>query len=113
MQDLNKKLVGQNLSKAIQATLEIRELLRERMVVALAGEIGNYLSETLQLLMMIECFAQQKSHTAITERLAELQDLLRQLAADCRESGDNVRCMDRLQYQILPSLQKMRKIFEK
>jgi hypothetical protein len=113
MQDINKKLIGQKVGQAIQATLELRELLRERMAVALAGEIGNYLSETQQLLMMIESFAQLKSHAAITERLAELQDLLHQLAADCRESADNVRCMDRLQYQILPSLQKMRKIFGK
>lgn len=113
MQDFNRKYLGQEVGQAIQATLALRELLRERTVVELAAEIGNYLSKTWNILTIIESYALQKNQTRITGLVAEFKDFLGQLAVDCRESGDNVRCMDRLQYQILPSLQKLRKFFEK
>ena len=43
----------------------------------------------------------------------ELQDLIGQLAASSFERGDNVRCMDDLQHQIVPALKKLLWVFRK
>jgi hypothetical protein len=49
----------------------------------------------------------------VAENVQKLRDSLGQLTASCREHGDNVRCMDDLQYEILPPLKGLLKLFRK
>ena len=101
---MNKKLAGDKIREAIQWTLSVRAMLRTQFVAEANGQILGYVHRLEQMLPLLDACP------GAAENVQKLRDLLLQLTASCREHGDNVRCMDDLQYEILPVLKRLQKL---
>lgn len=106
-----KSLMGDRIDQAIQSTLSLRAMLRTRFAAELAAQIREFVAKLEQILPLLNCYALQKAGSSVAENMQKLRNSLGQLTASCREHGDNVRCMDDLQYEILPTLKKFLKLF--
>jgi len=104
---VNKNLVGDKIEEAIQSTLSLRAMLRTRYVAELGAQVLEFVPGVEQVLPLLD------SHPGAANTAQKLRDSLRQLTASCREHGDNVRCMDELQYEILPALKRLQNLLRK
>jgi hypothetical protein len=107
-----KGRMREDLGQMIEAALGLRATLRGEYVHDLEARIREFLSRLEQILTMIRCYALQSSDSTAVH-LKKLEQDLGTFAESCFERGDNVCCMDDLQYQILPSLKMLQKIFRK
>jgi len=103
---VNKNLAGDKIEDAIQSTRSLRAMLRTRYVAEVGGQVLEFLSGVEQILPLLD------SLPGAADTVQKLRDSLRQLTASSRDQ-DNVRCMDDLQYEILPVLKKLQRSFQK
>jgi hypothetical protein len=108
-----KKLARERIDQAVQSALALRAGLRTAYVADLAAAVREFLSQLDQVLQLLRCYALQSARSGLSGRDRELQDLIGQLVASSFERGDNVRCMDDLQHQIVPALKKLLWVFRK
>lgn len=108
-----EKLVGDKIDQGVQSALSLRAMLRTNFVTELVAQVHEFVAKTNQILPLLNCYALQNARSGVAESVQNLQDSLGQLTASCREHGDNVRCMDDLQYEILPPLKRLLKLFRK
>jgi hypothetical protein len=108
-----RKLVGDKIDQAVHWTLSLRAMLRTQFVAELAAQVREFVAGLEQILPLLNCYALQKTGSGVAEDLQKLRNSLRGLTASWREHGDNVRCMDDLQYEILPVLKRLLKMFRK
>lgn len=108
-----KKLMRDKINLVMQSAISLRAALRTNYVADLAAQVRDFLRQLDQLLLMLRCYALQKARSSAAEDVRKLQILPGQLAASSFKYGDNVRCMDDLQYQILPALKNLVKVFRK
>jgi hypothetical protein len=108
-----KRRMRDDIGQAIESTVGLRARLRAEYVYDLEAQVREFLSRLEQIRLMINCYVLQNSKSGVGENSKNLQSALGQLSVSSFEHGDNVRCMDDLQYQILPSLKLLQKIFRK
>ncbi len=108
-----KKLAREKIDRAVQSALALRAGLRTAYVADLAAIVRDLLSQLDQVLQLLRCYVLQNARSGPSGLDRELQDLIGQLAASSFERGDNVRCMDDLQHQIVPALKKLLWVFRK
>jgi hypothetical protein len=108
-----KKLAREKIDRAVQSALALRAGLRTAYVADLAATVRDFLSQLDQVLQLLRCYALQNARSDLSGLGRELQDMIGQLAASSFEGGDNVRCMDDLQHQIVPALKKLLWVFRK
>jgi len=108
-----KKLVGDRIDQAVQSTVSLRAMLCTHFVAELAVQVREFVAKLDQILPLLNCYALQKAGSGVAENVQMLRNSLGQLTASCCEHGDNVRCMDDLQYEILPSLKRLLKLLRK
>lgn len=108
-----KKLMRDKIDQVVQSAISLRATLRTNYVADLAAQVRDFLKQLDQIFLMLKCYALQNAQSSVAENVQKLQILLGQLAASSFEHGDNVRCMDDLQYQILPALKNLLKMFRK
>jgi len=106
-----KGLVRDKIDQMEQAAASLRAILRAHYVSDLSDQIREFLHQMEQLVMMLGCHALQNPESGLSAKIGLLQDILKQLVASSTEPGDNVSCMDCLQYKILPALKILRKVF--
>lgn len=105
-----KKLMRDKINLVVQSAISLRAALRTNYVADLAAHVRDFLRQLDQILLMLRCYALQKAQSSVAKNVQKLQILPGQLAASSFEHGDNVRCMDDLQYQILPVLKNLLKL---
>jgi hypothetical protein len=108
-----KKLARERIDRAVQSALALRAGLRTAYVADLAATVRDFLSRLDQVLQLLRCYVLQNARAGLSGLDRELQDLIVQLADSSFERGDNVRCMDDLQHQIVPALKKLLWVFRK
>jgi hypothetical protein len=108
-----KRRMREDIAQSIESTVGLRARLRSEYVHDLEPQVREFLSRLEQILLMINCYVMQNSKSGVGENSKNLQSALGRLSVSSFEHGDNVRCMDDLQYQILPSLRLLQKIFRK
>lgn len=108
-----KKLAGDKIDEAVQWTLSLRAMLRTQYVAEMGGQVLEFVARLEQILPLLNSYAVQKTDSGAAENVQKLRDSLHQLTASCREHSDNVRCMDDLQYEILPVLKRFLKLLRK
>jgi hypothetical protein len=108
-----KKLAREKTENVIKLVHTLRADLRIRTAAEMKEEIREFAVIAEQLSLMVSCFALQREGPETEARIAELRRCLGELASSCFEHSDNVRCMDCLQYEILPSLKILLKVFRK
>lgn len=108
-----KKLMCDKIDHAVESTLALRAMLRTQYVADLAAQGRDFLAKLDQILLLLNCYALQNAQSSVAESVQKLRNSLGQLTASSCEHGDNVRCMDDLQYEILPVLKKLLKLFRK
>ncbi len=107
-----KELVRVKVGRGIQLLLALRAGLRTSYVADLTAQVGEFLRELEELLLMMGCWNLRQARPDVNKEVGRLDTLRGQLAASAFELGDNVRCMDDLQYQILPVLESLSKAFK-
>jgi len=105
--------VREKIAQVAQSMLSLRAALRNHYVADPTAQIREFISQLEPVLLLLKCYTLQNAGSGIAEHVRKLQDLSGQLATSSFEHGDNVRCMDDLQYQILPVLNKLLKVFRK
>ena len=108
-----KKMTREKVDQVTRAALSLRAALRTRYASELATGVREFAVLADQLLLMLSCYGLQNAGSGVGTKAAELQKLLAALASSCFEQEDNVRCMDGLQYEILPGLKILLKVFRK
>lgn len=108
-----RNMVMQKIEQVVQSTVALRTELRTHYVAELAAQVRDFLSQLGAALPLLQCWALQNARSVVAEEVRKLQNLSGQLAASSFEHGDNVRCMDDLQHQILPALNKLLRAFRK
>jgi len=108
-----KRLVGEKIDQTVHSTLSLRAMLRTHFAAELVDEMREFVARLNEILPLLDCHALQNARSGVAENVQKLRDSLGQLTASCREHGDNVRCMDDLQYEILPPLKGLLKLFRK
>jgi hypothetical protein len=98
-----------NIVQAIQSTHELRAALCTHWVADLDLQMRAFLSQLNQIILLFESQNPQNARLGMVEDFRRLRELGRQLAASGFEYKDNVRCMDDLQYEILPVLERLLK----
>ena len=108
-----KKLMRDKIDQVARALLSLRAALRTSYVADMAGQVRDFVRQLDQTLLMLKCYALQNAQSGVAENVQKLQVLIGQLAASSFMHGDNVRCMDDLQYEILPALKALLRVFGK
>ena len=108
-----KKLARETIDRAVQSALALRASLRTAYVADLAAAVRDLLSQLDQVLQLLSCYALQNARSCPSGLDRELQERIAQLAVASFERGDNVRCMDDLQHEIVPALKKLLRVFRK
>jgi hypothetical protein len=107
------KLMRDVIDQVIQSLLDLRSALRTQHVADLAAQIRDFLPRLDPILLLLQCYALQNTRSGVEDQVRKLESLRAQFVTSVFEHGDNVRCMDDLQYQILPALKLLLKIFRK
>jgi hypothetical protein len=108
-----RTLACDRIAESVQASLSLRVALRTQRVVDLASQANSLLSQLHQLVLLLECAVLQGTQPAAADNVRTLRNVSAQFAGSSFEHGDNVRCMDDLQYEILPTLRDSLKLFGK
>jgi hypothetical protein len=106
-----KRVVTDAIDQTAQVAAGLRAALRSQPVAGLTGEVADFLLRLDPLLLLLDGFVLQRADLRLGPSMLKLRDLRGQVAASWFEHEDNVRCMDDLQYEILPSLRSIRKAF--
>ena len=107
------RLIRRDVGDVIELSLELRARLRTEYVNNLGAEIQSFLGRIEKTRLMIGCYVLQNENSAAAENSEKLQRSLVLLSESSFAHDDNVRCMDDLQYHILPILKLLQKIFRK
>ncbi len=108
-----QKLVRDKIGQVVQSALALRASLRTHYVADLAAQVRDFLAQLDQTLLMLNCYALQNAQSGVSEAVQKLRCYLGQFIASSCDLGDNVRCMDDLQHEILPALKKLMRVFGK
>lgn len=99
--------VAETVRGAALATSDLRSRLRTEYAGTPTARVPEFLSQLDQAIAQIERHGLLKSVPAVDQAVRQLQDARQQLADAALKKGDNVLCMDELQYRIFPALKKV------
>jgi len=109
--DVYRRVMCGKVERVAVEAAGLRGELRHRFVNDLAVELAGFLQHLDQLLFLLHGYALQDWRPRVTRLVQALTDLRTQLARSAAEHRDNVRCMDDLHYEIVPTLAALAQVF--
>lgn len=109
--DLYRSVMRDKVARVADEGRQLRPLLRDRFLQELGAEVSAFLQHLDQLVFLLHGYALQDWRPRVTRLVKTLSGLGGQLAQSAGEYSDNVRCMDDLHYEILPTLNGLGEIF--
>ncbi len=106
-------LMGQQIAQLLVAIEQLEDQLRAQYITDLFAATSDLLFQLQNLVVLLTCLALQKKHTQLSESLEALGRFQEQLGNTVFFLEDNVRCLDDLQYEIVPCLQKIKRQLKK
>jgi len=106
-----KRVMRGKIDQAIHSVTMLRAALRSRQACDLTSQSRDLLSQLQNVLLMFQCFELQASRAGAGEIVSVLHNLLGKFEVSGVVLCDNVRCMDDLQYELLPVLHTLRTFF--
>ena len=106
-----KQLARQTVDQVIQAAQALRTALRTQYVADAGAGVVDLVLRVDRLTLLLDGYALQRPRPEICQAADRLRRVRDELASSSVPSGDNVRCMDDLQYEMLPALQAIRQLF--
>ncbi len=106
-------IVREKLDSLMRSAASLRTALRDQFVADLQQQAGAFLAQLDSAVLILQCYSLQAGPALVNRKIGELQDLRQRLALSSFDHADNVRCMDDLQYGIVPALKAIRKFFER
>lgn len=90
---------------------KLKKLLVNYYITNLTSEFSEFLSLIQNNAMMLECLVLSTDNAKIANQIVLLKQLQGQLSIACFYLEDNVLCMDKLCYEIVPMIKQLLKEF--
>ena len=111
--DQHRVWAANHIAQRVASVGALRSLMRNHRVAELLVEVRAFIADSGELLSLLTSYVQQVASPAVAGQVEDLRHALGQLSDSCFKHEDNVRCMDDLQYETLPPLKKLQRLFEK
>lgn len=106
-----ERVMRDKIELATREAIALRTILCSCAIVDVPTEASTVLRHVDQILFLLRSYALQDTRSRTTRVIESLAERRQRLADSCFESGDNVRCMDDLQYEVVPVLQEVTRLF--
>jgi hypothetical protein len=106
-----QRVMRDTIDLATREAIALRTILCSCAVIDVPTEAGTVLRHIDQILFLLRSYALQDGRPRLTRVIDALAERRQRLAESCFESGDNVRCMDDLQYEVVPVLRDVTRLF--
>jgi hypothetical protein len=106
-----QRVMRDKIELATREAVALRTILCSCAIGDVPTEAGTVLRHIDQILFLLRSYALQDTRSKLPRLIDALAERRQRLAESCFESGDNVRCMDDLQYEVVPVLQDVSRVF--
>jgi hypothetical protein len=106
-----QRVMRDKIELATREAIALRTILCSCAIGDVPTEAGTVLRHVDQILFLLRSYALQDSRPRLSRLIDALAERRQRLAESCFESGDNVRCMDDLQYEVVPVLKDVSRLF--
>jgi hypothetical protein len=107
-----REWAANHVAQRVASVGELRSLLRSNWVTDVSPQVRSFLADCEELLHLLTSYVRQVAMPGMADQVETLNRSIAQLSDSCFKYEDNVRCMDSLQYEVLPPLKKLQKLFE-
>jgi hypothetical protein len=106
-----QRVMRDKIELATREAIALRTILCSCAIGDVPTEASTVVRHVDQILFLLRSYALQDGRSRVTALIDALAARRQRLAESCFESGDNVRCMDDLQYEVVPVLQDVAQLF--
>jgi hypothetical protein len=106
-----QRVMRDKIELATREATALRTILCSCAISDVPTEAGTVLRHVDQILFLLRSYALQDTRPRLGRVIDALAERRQRLAESCFESGDNVRCMDDLQYEVVPVLTDVSRLF--
>jgi hypothetical protein len=106
-----QRVMRDKIDLATREAIALRTILCSCAIADVPTEAGTVVRHVDQIVFLLRSYALQDGRPRIGGVIDALAARRQRLAESCFESGDNVRCMDDLQHEIVPVLKDVSRLF--
>lgn len=106
------QLLSERLVRLIDESLVVKKQLRIHYASNLHDKIQDYLSHCQNAALFLLCVNSQRPNPNIKTHFENFQNIIEQMSLSSFYYEDNVKCMDTLEYAIIPCLKQLNQLIQ-